>query len=258
MCSNGFFSVLEAPWTWTTSLFWPVLVWKQVSAASCCHQTCWYQSLALTANGLHFPSAMSLPSVLIPVCPGGPFIWCIHICSLFHPELSLWHSIVLALSSLLLRHSQHTGAVIHRVALCVWTSVASVSHCGQFTFPTRSTVYVNRFAVSLHRHVASLHFSCAVSSHEWRLHKRWILPSLLWCERYSRCLGNRWRASTYIQPSDRWMSPNVPSVDSKTKYRLTLGIDCNENELTLPVLWRDKTFTMHAGLCRTLLCAHAK
>lgn len=221
----------KAPWTWTTSLFWPVLVWKQVSAASCCHQTCWYQSLALTVNGLHFPSAMSLPSVLIPVCTGGPFIWSIHICSLCHPELCLWHSIVLALHSLLLTHSQHTGAVIHRVALCVWTSVASVSHCGQFTFPTRPTVYVNGLAVILHRRAASLHFSwavvfaCTVSAQK----VLWIMPSLPRCARYSRCLGDRRCTSTNIQPSDKQMSPNVPRVDSKAKYLLTLGIDCIEN-----------------------------
>lgn len=144
------------------------------------------QSLALTANGLHFPSAMSLPSVLIPVCPGGPFIWCIHICSLFHPELCLWHSFVLALHSLLLTRSQHTGAVIHRVALCVWTSVASVSNCGQFSFPTRSTVYVNGFAVILHSRVVSLHFSCAVvfACRVPAQKVLWIMPSVLRCERY--------------------------------------------------------------------------
>lgn len=73
-----------------------------------CHQTCWYQSFALTANGLHYPSSMSLPSVLVAVCPGGPFVWCIHICSLFHPELCLWHSFVLALHFVLLIHSQHS------------------------------------------------------------------------------------------------------------------------------------------------------
>lgn len=85
--------------------------------------------------------------------------------------------------------------VIHRVALCVWTSVASVSHCGQFTFPTRLTLYVNGFAVILHSRVASLHFSCAV------VFACMAPAQKVW--RYSCCLGDRRCASTYIQ-TNKW------------------------------------------------------
>lgn len=49
------------------------------------------------------------------------------------------------------------------------------------------------------------------------------------------------------------MKLNVPNVENKTEFLLTFWIDCTENELTPPVLWRDKRFTMHAGLTQQLL-----
>lgn len=49
------------------------------------------------------------------------------------------------------------------------------------------------------------------------------------------------------------MKLNVPNVENKTEFLLTFWIDCTENELTPPVLWRDKRFTMHAGLSQQLL-----
>lgn len=52
------------------------------------------------------------------------------------------------------------------------------------------------------------------------------------------------------------MRRNVPAVDNKPEVLLTFWIDCIQNELTPPVLLRDKAFTMHTGLSQqhTALC----